>query len=134
MREYKRTSHPSNIVRGLWLCLWELWHSVINTTQQVVLITECHNSHKHSQRSREIIDSKYPWRTWLYSESFDYLQPYLVIRHPPWSLAVCATSRQTSWATFWACSAVRHNTFSTLPFWNKQLNNDFHWQQFFFCQ
>ena len=30
------------IVKGLWLCLWELWHSL-------VLITECHNSHKHSQ-------------------------------------------------------------------------------------
>ena len=21
------------LVKGLWLCLWELWHSVINTTQ-----------------------------------------------------------------------------------------------------
>ena len=29
--------------QGLWLCLWELWHSVINT------IHKCHNSHKHSQ-------------------------------------------------------------------------------------
>ena len=37
------------LVKGLWLCLWELWHSVINTTQ---LITECHNSHKHSQSSK----------------------------------------------------------------------------------
>ena len=43
------------VVKRLWLCLWELWHSVINTTQHylhcVVLITECHNSHKHSQSS-----------------------------------------------------------------------------------
>ena len=31
------------LVKGLWLCLWELWHSDIT----LVLITECHNSHKH---------------------------------------------------------------------------------------
>ena len=31
-------------VKGLWLCLWELWHSAIN-----MLITECQNSHTHSQ-------------------------------------------------------------------------------------
>ena len=38
------------VVKGLWLCLWELWHSVINTAQYcVVLIMECHNFHKHSQ-------------------------------------------------------------------------------------
>ena len=30
------------LVKGLWLCLWELCHSVR---------TECHNSHKHSQSS-----------------------------------------------------------------------------------
>ena len=35
----------SELVKGLWLCLWELWHSVIHG----VLITECHNSHQHSQ-------------------------------------------------------------------------------------
>ena len=23
------------LVKGLWLCLWELWHSVINTTQHM---------------------------------------------------------------------------------------------------
>ena len=32
------------LVKGLWLCLWELWHFVIN-----MLLTECHNSHNHSQ-------------------------------------------------------------------------------------
>ena len=44
------------LVKGLSLCLWELWHSVINTTHTtvcsewcVLLITKCHNSHKHSQ-------------------------------------------------------------------------------------
>ena len=40
--------------------MWELWHSVINITQHnvlwccVVLITECHNSHKHSQNYSSI--------------------------------------------------------------------------------
>ena len=33
------------LVKGNWLCLWELWHYV------VALTTECHNSHKHSQNS-----------------------------------------------------------------------------------
>ena len=32
------------IVKGLWLGLWEMWHSII-----MVLIKEYHNSHKHSQ-------------------------------------------------------------------------------------
>ena len=41
------------LVEELWLCWCELWHSVINTTQQLgrgggVLI-ECHNSRKHNQ-------------------------------------------------------------------------------------
>ena len=31
------------LVKRLGLYLWELWRSIINT-----LITECHNSHKHS--------------------------------------------------------------------------------------
>ena len=41
-----------HLVKGLWLCLWKLWHSVINTTQHmhcVMLIMEWRNSHKHSQ-------------------------------------------------------------------------------------
>ena len=49
------------LVSGHWLCLWELWHSIINTTQHVsqrkhdtftevvVLVMECYNSQKHSQ-------------------------------------------------------------------------------------
>ena len=27
-----------SVVKGLWLCLWELWHSVINTTQLLWLV------------------------------------------------------------------------------------------------
>ena len=40
-----------NLVKRLWLCLWELWHSVINPTQHifcVVLTIKSHNSHTHS--------------------------------------------------------------------------------------
>ena len=43
----ERCDYP-DVVKELWLCLWEIWHSVINMCC-VVLITECHNSHKHSQ-------------------------------------------------------------------------------------
>ena len=38
------------IVKELWLCLWELWPSIINTTQQM-LITECLSSHRNGQSS-----------------------------------------------------------------------------------
>ena len=34
----------TNIVKGRWR-----WHTIINTTHCVVLITRCHNSQKHSQ-------------------------------------------------------------------------------------
>ena len=45
------TPSSVTVVKELWLCLWELWRSVINTMHVacVVLIMECHNSHKHSQ-------------------------------------------------------------------------------------
>ena len=32
------------LVKALWLCLWELWHFVMN-----MLIMKYHNSHKHCQ-------------------------------------------------------------------------------------
>ena len=36
------------LVKGLWLFLWGLWHSIINTVW-------CHNSHKHSSLTQGIV-------------------------------------------------------------------------------
>ena len=57
------------LVKGLWLCLWELWHSVINTTlcgvdngmpqlpQVLWLMLDCCNDRRYDdRRSRDVGD------------------------------------------------------------------------------
>ena len=46
--EYRCAVTRLLLVKGIWLCLWELWHSDINK-RCVVLIMQCYNSYKHSQ-------------------------------------------------------------------------------------